>query len=114
MATVLDRPTVELLREELPERRIGVDRVAGIVRAALERGSWPRPYVQNADLTEIATRMLRFLEPAFTDAGVTAELTSRATVTAACDPGMVEQILLNLLKNAIEALSPGNSVQITT
>jgi C4-dicarboxylate-specific signal transduction histidine kinase len=27
---------------------------------------------------------------------------------------MVEQILLNLLKNAIEALSPGNSVQITT
>jgi two-component system, NtrC family, sensor kinase len=91
-----------------------VDRVAGIVRAALERGSWPRPYVQNADLTEIATRMLRFLEPAFTDAGVTAELTSRATVTAACDPGMVEQILLNLLKNAIEALSPGNSVQITT
>jgi C4-dicarboxylate-specific signal transduction histidine kinase len=27
---------------------------------------------------------------------------------------MVEQILLNLLKNAIEALSPGNLVQITT
>jgi C4-dicarboxylate-specific signal transduction histidine kinase len=27
---------------------------------------------------------------------------------------MVEQILLNLLKNAIEALSPGNLVQVST
>jgi two-component system, NtrC family, sensor kinase len=91
-----------------------VDRVAGIVRAALERGSWPRPYVQSADLTEIATRMLRFLEPAFTDAGVTAQLQSASPTIAACDPGMVEQILLNLLKNAIEALSPGNTVRIAT
>jgi signal transduction histidine kinase len=91
-----------------------VDRVAGIVRAALERGSWPRPYVQSADLTEIATRMLRFLEPALTDAGVTAQLQSTAPIIAACDPGMVEQILLNLLKNAIEALSPGNTVRIAT
>jgi signal transduction histidine kinase len=91
-----------------------VDRVAGIVRAALERGSWPRPYVQSVDLTEIATRMLRFLEPALTDAGVAAQLESTSCVIAVCDPGMVEQILLNLLKNAIEALSPGNAVQIAT
>jgi two-component system, NtrC family, sensor kinase len=91
-----------------------VDRVAGIVRAALERGSWPRPYVQSVDLTEIATRMLRFLEPALSDAGVGAQLQSNSSVIAACDPGMVEQILLNLLKNAIEALAPGNSVQIVT
>jgi signal transduction histidine kinase len=91
-----------------------VDRVAGIVRAALQRGAWPKPYVQSIDLTEVVTRMLRFLEPAFTDAGVTARLLPSSPVLASCDPAMVEQILLNLLKNAIEALPPGNRVQVST
>lgn len=91
-----------------------VDRVAGIVRAALQRGAWPKPQVQSIDLTEIVTRMLRFLEPALTDAGVTARLLPSSPVFAACDSAMVEQILLNLLKNAIEALSPGNLVQVST
>jgi signal transduction histidine kinase len=35
-------------------------------------------------------------------------------VLARCDPALVEQILLNLLKNSIEALSPGNTVGIST
>jgi signal transduction histidine kinase len=91
-----------------------VDRVADIVRAALQRGAWPRPYVQSVDLTEIANRMLRFLEPALTDAGVVARLHPSPPVFAASDPAMVEQILLNLLKNAIEALAPGNLVQVST
>jgi signal transduction histidine kinase len=91
-----------------------VDRVAAIVRAALQRGTWPKPYVQSADVTEIASRMLRFLEPAFGDAGVSARLLPSGVVSAVCDPAMVEQILLNLLKNAIEALSPGNSVGVAT
>lgn len=30
-----------------------------------------------------------------------------------CDPALVEQILLNLLKNAIDAMSPGGRVTIT-
>ncbi|MFL5401303.1 MAG: sensor histidine kinase [Gemmatimonadales bacterium] len=91
-----------------------VDRVAAIVRAALERGTWPRPRVQSTDLTEIVSRMLRFLEPAFSDAGVAARLLPSGPVPATCDPAMVEQILLNLLKNAIEALAPGNSVGVAT
>jgi two-component system NtrC family sensor kinase len=91
-----------------------VDRVAGIVRAALQRGTWPKPYVQTTDLTEVVERMLRFLEPAFTDAGVTARLLPSSPVLASCDSALVEQILLNLLKNAVEALSPGNTVGIKT
>jgi len=50
----------------------------------------------------------------FTDAGVTARLLPSPPLFASCDPALVEQILLNLLKNAIEALSPGNTVSITT
>jgi signal transduction histidine kinase len=91
-----------------------VDRVAGIVRAALQRGTWPRPYMQRIELGEIASRMLRFLEPSFGDAGVSARLLPSPLVFASCDPALVEQILLNLLKNAIEALSPGNSVGVVS
>jgi signal transduction histidine kinase len=35
-------------------------------------------------------------------------------VLAACDPALVEQILLNLLKNSIEALGPGGRVTVAT
>jgi two-component system NtrC family sensor kinase len=110
LAVQQDQAAVDRVRLLLAQ----VDRVAGIVRAALQRGAWPKPYVQSIDLTEIVSRMLQFLEPALTDAGVSARLLTSAPVFATCDPAMVEQILLNLLKNAIEALAPGNSVQVST
>jgi signal transduction histidine kinase len=93
-----------------------VDRVAGIVRAGLDRGAWPTPLMLREDLNEIAVRMTRFLEPSFNDAGVQARLQADGgrPVIAACDPAMVEQILLNLLKNAIEALPSGGTVTIAT
>jgi signal transduction histidine kinase len=98
-----------------------VDRVAGIVRAGLNRGAWPKPFAREVDVNEIVTRMTLFLEPSLSDAGVLARLElagngdrSPAPVLAACDPAMVEQILLNLLKNALEALAPGDSVTIAT
>jgi signal transduction histidine kinase len=98
-----------------------VDRVAGIVRAGLNRGAWPKPFAREVDVNEIVTRMTLFLEPSLSDAGVVARLElagngdrAPAPVLAACDPAMVEQILLNLLKNALEALAPGDSVTIAT
>jgi two-component system NtrC family sensor kinase len=93
-----------------------VDRVAGIVRAGLDRGHWPQPYVRTADVRDIADRMLRFLEPSFADAGVRARLEPRRSVPlrAVCDPAQVEQILLNLLRNAVEALPPGGQVTVST
>jgi signal transduction histidine kinase len=93
-----------------------VDRVAGIVRAGLNRGAWPTPLVLQQDLNEIALRMTRFLEPSFADAGVraTLEVDGGSPVVATCDPAMVEQILLNLLKNAVEAQPEGGTVTIAT
>jgi signal transduction histidine kinase len=91
-----------------------VDRVAGIVRAGLDRGRWPQPYVRTTDLRELAERMLRFLEPSFSDAGVLAEIRPSPQARAICDPAQVEQILLNLLKNAIEALEPGGRIIVST
>ncbi len=88
-----------------------VDRMATIVRARLDGGEWPRPVLRAANLGEIAGHMLQFLEPSFQEAGVEATMLPPAAGTRAlCDPFMVEQILLNLLKNAIEALKAGDHV----
>ncbi|HEU4698893.1 MAG TPA: HAMP domain-containing sensor histidine kinase [Gemmatimonadales bacterium] len=88
-----------------------IDRLAGIVRTRLARGAWPQPASQTADLARVAERMLRFMEPSLAEGGIVAELEGGNAV-ALCDPARVEQILLNLLKNAIEALPPGGHVTI--
>ena len=119
------RDDLERLPERAPIERVRlvlgqIDRVAGIVRTWLERGAWPAPTPQVCDLRQIVLRMLRFLEPALLQAGVAAEFApapgvlGRQPVPARCDPEMVEQILLNLLKNAIEALAPGDRIVLTT
>lgn len=117
----------QLLHEDLdahgaPDaaRRVGLvlgqlERVSGIVRAWLARGAWPHPSVRPVDLRQLARRMLEFMEPSLATAGVTAtvEGMDEPPVIARCDPELVEQILLNLLKNAVEALPPGGRIVLT-
>jgi len=89
-----------------------VDRLARIVRAQLDRGSWPVPQPRRVELREVGARMLQFLEPTLTRAGIVARLEDGAAVDAWCDPQMVEQVLLNLLKNAVEAMPRGGRVTL--
>jgi signal transduction histidine kinase len=92
-----------------------LDRVAQIVRLGLERGRWPQPFLREVDVRDTALHMLQFLAPAFEDAGVRALLSPSVSkpIRAMCDPALVEQILLNLLKNAVEALGPGGTISVT-
>jgi signal transduction histidine kinase len=121
------RGHLQLLRSDLVQtpgakpERVGlvleqVDRVITIVRQSLDRYEWPAPTVETVDLTALVERTLRFLDPSFTAAGVAARVEHDAEhpepVLAACDPGMVEQILLNLTKNAIEATRAGGHVTL--
>jgi len=120
---------LQLLREDMRRagdfvgaERVGLvlaqlDRVAKIVRGGLSRGGWPEPRLHAVDLHSRAAGMLRFLEPSLTGAGVSAVLEppERAGLaTVQTDPELVDQILLNLLKNSIEALEPGGQITLTT
>ena len=117
----------QLLHEDLNQhgapdaaRRVGLvlgqlERVSGIVRAWLARGAWPHPSPRPVDLRQVARRMLEFMEPSLGASGVTATLDGgdEPPVIARCDPELVEQILLNLLKNAVEALSAGGRITLS-
>jgi two-component system C4-dicarboxylate transport sensor histidine kinase DctB len=59
--------------------------------------------------------MLQFMEPSLASAGVGAAVMAReGPVMVNTDADLVEQVLLNLLKNAIEALPPGGTVTLAT
>lgn len=118
---------LQLLREDLRRagdahgvERVGLvlaqlDRVAKIVRGGLTRGGWPEPRPSKTDLRARAQGMLRFLEPSLAAAGVSGKLVpgdSNGTVLAWADPELTDQIVLNLLKNAIEALEPGGEITL--
>jgi signal transduction histidine kinase len=118
---------LQLMREDLRHagdaagaERVGLllaqlDRVAKIVRGRLEGGRWPAPYGTSVDLHLLSGRMLRFLEPSLDEAGVLATLEPRAPgppSVARADADLIEQILLNLLKNAIEALPQGGRIRV--
>ena len=98
---------IDLVLEQL-------DRVTTIVRHGVDRYVWPAPAPAPVDLATVTQRLLQFLAPSCLAAGVTVELTdNEATPTfAACDADMVQQILLNLLKNAIEAAGGGGHVSV--
>ena len=119
---------LQLLREDL--RRAGdhhgeeratlmlgqIDRVAKIVRGGVRGGgTWPAPLAVPTDLDRLVADLLRFLEPSLAAVEVTVSLeTGQSTLplTVRTDPDFVEQILLNLVKNAIEALAPGGRIAL--
>ncbi|HWA15799.1 MAG TPA: HAMP domain-containing sensor histidine kinase [Gemmatimonadales bacterium] len=118
---------LQLMREDLRARGDGqeervdllleqIDRVTKIVRGRLERGGWPVPSTQPVDLEHLCQRMLRFMEPALATAGVTAQVRTGTPGSARVmtDADLIEQILLNLLKNAIEALPRGGQITLAS
>ena len=110
LAAAGDAPAVERVGLVLSQ----VERVSDVVRHGLDRGSWPPPRGDTLDLAAIAGRVARFLEPTAATAGIKIELAppSGALVLAIGDARFVEHILLNLLKNALEAMQELGRVEI--
>src|SRR5690349_365798 len=111
---------LQLLRDDLKEPALvdrvalvlaQVERVTDVVRHGLDRGGWPPPRSDTLDLGEIATRVARFLEPTAAAAGASLRV-APGSASAIGDARFVEHILLNLLKNAIEAVGERGHVDL--
>lgn len=90
------------LKDAATDARQGVERVARIVRdlASLSRGG-ARLEIEQVALDQLAERAVRVVRSR--RAEVTVKLRVVDAVSARCDAGRIEQILLNLLANAVDA-----------
>ena len=90
-----------------------IDRLGGITEEYLRLARLPRPRLAPDDLTELVRSVERFVGPEMEQAGVTLSVVTREVPRVAIDEPQLRQALLNLLRNAREAMPGGGRVQVT-
>ena len=92
-----------------------VDRLTGITEEYLRFARLPKPQLQRADANDIVRELLEFVRPELDSAGVKVSLSlSPGPPRVLADVAQLRQLLLNLLRNAREAMSGGGSLRVTT
>ena len=92
-----------------------VDRLAAITEEYLRFARLPKPQMQRADLNEMVRELLEFVRPELQAAGVAVEQCLFPELPRAmADVAQLRQLLLNLVRNAREAMPGGGSLRVTT
>ena len=92
-----------------------VDRLAAITEEYLRFARLPKPSMQRADLNEVVRDLLEFVRPELVAAGVTVEQRlSPELPRVLADVAQLRQLLLNLVRNAREAMPGGGSLRVST
>jgi two-component system, NtrC family, sensor kinase len=92
-----------------------VDRLAAVTEEYLRYARLPRPQPVKADLGETVRDLLDFVRPELQAGGVSLEARLDPEVPPlSFDPGQVRQLLLNLVRNAREAMPGGGRLAVST
>lgn len=87
-----------------------VERMHQLLRSMLDFATVKRPVFEQADLKEILSEVLRFVAAECARRGITVEVSfDPALPSVAMDAGGIKQIILNLVKNALDALAEGGT-----
>jgi signal transduction histidine kinase len=102
------RPLVQIIREEL-------QRLDSLVGDFLQFARTTRVGYEPGDLGVLADEVVRLMEPEATAAGVRLErVEQKAPIPPVrLDSERIKQVLINLVRNAIEALQPGGCVRLS-
>ncbi len=90
------------------------DRGRAIVEGLGHLGRPQRPESGPCDVAATVADVLQLLQAQAVDAGVRIDSTVASGVQVAAPPGAVLQMLLNLLRNALQASPPGEAVSVVT
>ncbi|HWV37081.1 MAG TPA: HAMP domain-containing protein, partial [Vulgatibacter sp.] len=115
----------ELLAEELPDGAAGdearrlcaaisaeVDRLAEITEEYLRYARLPKPSLEREDLSALVRDLVAFVGPELEASGVAIELDLPDDLPAEIDENQLRQALLNLVRNAMEAMPDGGTLRI--
>jgi two-component system, NtrC family, nitrogen regulation sensor histidine kinase NtrY len=69
-------------------------------------------HLENVDVTALAQRTIQLLTPDLQKSNISVGLTAPTSTEAKADQALIEQVLINLIKNAIEAVSHDGSGKI--
>jgi two-component system NtrC family sensor kinase len=89
------------------------ERIDGIVRGFLALARGDAPQMNHVDPKALAEVSVSLVEHRFAKAGVQLIMSSAAELPqVACEPRLMEQVLVNLLLNACDACKPGGHVEL--
>src|SRR5437763_1433424 len=92
-----------------------VDRLAVVTEEYLRYARLPKPQLVRADLNEAVRDLLDFVRPELTSAGISLEQRlAQDLPEVLADVGQIRQLLLNLIRNAREAMAGGGAVLVGT
>lgn len=101
--SALPRATDSEVREALETIEAQARRAGQIVRDMLTAARAPAPSLQVVDLAELCVAFTRLVTPLARKQGATLSLSGPESVLVRADPARIEQILFNLVFNAIQA-----------
>ncbi|GAB3697448.1 ATP-binding protein [Spirosoma flavus] len=90
------------------------DRLNRFMRRFADVVRLPQPQKQSADMSDIARNVARLMQPMAEGRGVTLTVLTDERNVQLVDVEQMEQVLLNVVKNAIEACGPGQQVEVVS
>src|SRR5262249_15171375 len=106
-------PSASPMREDLDVIITQIDRITGLIRAALDPFHQREPTQVPTELGAVSDRLRPLLQYFARSRGVRLAMSMPAALPPVLvDPGHLQQVLINLLTNAIEATPRGGLVEL--
>lgn len=72
----------------------------------------PKPLLTDVNLSALMVDVAVFMQPFAVENGVRIQTDLPAEIHVQADPGQIEQVLVNVIRNAVQACEPGNRVAV--
>ena len=89
-----------------------VDKMAGIIRQLLDFARRRLPRKERADLSRLTEQAIQLLDARAKSRQIEIKFFSSGPLPSEVDPGQIQQVLTNLLVNAIQAMPNGGTIDV--